>query len=105
MQRSTVVPGAWLLTVYIAEPASLSSTKTVPAANELPLLVVVLLNAENVPNPARALVAPIRRSVSRSFLCLAVIAVDSFGRSRTDGDTATDKPSAGRRTPMTPDRT
>src|SRR5215210_886805 len=102
MQRSIVVPGAWLLTVYIAEPASLSSTKTVPAANELPLFVVVLLNAENVPNPASALVAPIKRSVSRSFLCLAVIAVDSLGRSRTDGDTATHKPSARSRAAMSP---
>jgi hypothetical protein len=57
----------------------------VPAANELPEFVVVLENAENVPNPASALVAPIKRSVSRIFLCRAVIAVDSFGRSRIDG--------------------
>ena len=64
MQRSTVTPGAWFVTVYMAEPASLSSTNTVPAANELPEFVVVLENAENVPNPARALAAPIRRSES-----------------------------------------
>jgi hypothetical protein len=91
-----------LLTVYIAEPASLSSMKTVPAANELPLFVVVLLNAENVPTPARALVAPIRSSVSRIFLCLAVIAVDYFGRSRTGGGTATEDPSAGSEGPCPP---
>src|SRR5687767_4725234 len=85
MQRSVELPGTWFETWYMNPPASLSSTNTVPAANELPEFVVVLENAEIVPNPARALAAPIRRSESRIFRCFAVIAVDSFGRSRIDG--------------------
>ena len=75
MQRSVATPGTWFVTVYIAEPASLSSMNTVPAANELPVFVVVLENAENVPNPARALAAPIRRSESKIFRFLPVISV------------------------------
>src|SRR4029450_5202465 len=94
MHRCVETLGFWFETVYIALPASLSSTKTVPAANELPEFVVVLENAEKVPNPASALVAPIRRSVSRIFLCGAVIAVDSFGRIRVPGSVAANRTSA-----------
>jgi hypothetical protein len=71
----------------------------------LPEFVVVLENAENVPNPASALVAPIRRSVSRIFLCRAVIAVDSFGRSRMPGSVAAETTSALKGALLSPDRT
>jgi hypothetical protein len=77
----------------------------VPAAKVLPEFVVVLENAENVPNPASVLVAPIKRSVSRIFLCRTVIAVDSFGRSRIDGVTASNTPSTRIGVRVSPDRT
>src|SRR3954447_19748372 len=44
--------GAWFETLHMAEPASLSLTRTVPAANEFPLLAVVDEKAENVAVPA-----------------------------------------------------
>src|SRR3954452_2663357 len=44
--------GAWFETLHIAEPASLSLTRTVPAAKEFPLFDVVDEKAENVAVPA-----------------------------------------------------
>jgi hypothetical protein len=77
----------------------------VPAANELPEFVVVLLNAENVPNPARALAAPTRSNVSRIFRGLPVIAVTLLWlRSNQWRSRATDRTSANLREEPSPER-
>src|SRR5918999_5143295 len=67
MQRVTDVPGAPAGTLYIAEPESLSVRKTVPAANVLPELVVVLEKAENVPTPTTPPTSATRAIVIRIF--------------------------------------
>src|SRR4051794_4383990 len=58
MQLVTVSPGLRSVTLYSAEPASLSLTYTVPASKLLPLFDVLLLNAERVPTPTRAPTTP-----------------------------------------------
>src|SRR3954447_16055588 len=54
MQLVTVSPGFRFVTLYSAEPASLSVRYTVPASKLLPLFEVLLLNAERVPAPTMA---------------------------------------------------
>src|ERR1043166_6268071 len=68
MHEVTVPPGFSLLTLYIAEPASLSARTTVPDANRLLSFDVVLENAENDPTPARADTEPTTINVRRIFL-------------------------------------
>src|SRR3954447_20014168 len=67
MHLLVTLPGTSLVTLYIAEPASLSLIETVPAENEFPGLVVV---AENAENTAEAMIDPARpttTSVASTF--------------------------------------
>src|ERR1700710_1430319 len=63
-----VAPGAALTTVYIAMPVLESVIWTVPEEIELPVLVVVAVNAAKTPPPATTRRAPRTSEVSRSFL-------------------------------------
>ena len=67
------MPGPAFVTVYIAEPASLSLRTTLPVAKVLPGFEVVLENAENVANPARLPAAPRIAHVSSSCLYLLTV--------------------------------
>src|SRR5215831_14240877 len=67
MHAWTESPGFFPLTLYIAEPASLSAMTTDPDANWLLLLEVVLENAPNVPTPTSEHRAPSTSSVRRTF--------------------------------------
>ena len=60
-------PSFWFETLYIAAPESLSAIDTVPDANELPELVVVLVNAEYAQRPATVPTGPITTSDASTF--------------------------------------
>src|SRR3954469_22382972 len=77
MQRSMVVPGLPPVTALkiAVLPPSLSATLTLPAVNWLPVVAVVLENAETTPNPARLPATPMTSSVSRIFWNLLILLV------------------------------
>src|SRR3954451_8160524 len=76
MQRSTVVPGFWLVTeLNIAALASLSPIATVPAANWLLVFAVVLVNAEKVPKATTLPRRPSVRTLRRILRVLPAAAV------------------------------
>src|SRR6185436_9295870 len=70
MQLVTESPGLRFVTLYRAEPASLSVMYTVPASKLLPVFEVLLLKAESVPTPTMAPTTPTisRLSVRRRAL-------------------------------------
>src|SRR6185436_607830 len=73
MQLVTESPGLRFVTLYRAEPASLSVMYTVPASKLLPLFEVLLLNAERVPTPT---MAPTTPTISRlSVIRLALLSI------------------------------
>src|SRR3954454_17741370 len=75
MQLVTESPGFRFVTLYRAEPASLSVTYTVSASKLLPLFEVLLLNAESVPTPT---MAPTTATISRErTIRLALLAFRS----------------------------
>src|SRR3954468_7409774 len=67
MQRLVTTPGVAPDTLYIAEPASWSPSVTVPEANVLPLLLVVLDSAEKVAAANRLATAATRQVRRRIF--------------------------------------
>src|SRR5436309_12662095 len=79
MQACTESLGFLLLTLYIAEPASLSEIVTVPVAKELPSFEVVLEKALKTPTPASIPITPtvmaITSTVRNSFRLRSDIAI------------------------------
>src|SRR3954449_12263523 len=72
MHLLTDSPGLALVMLYIAAPASLSASATVPALIVLPALVVVLLKAPNTPIAARLPSAPTQSAVSRTLVLVLI---------------------------------
>src|SRR5262249_23562523 len=67
MQPVELVPGLALLTLYSAAFASLSPITTVPEAELLLALLVVLEKAPKTPRPARPPSTPTSRNVRKNF--------------------------------------
>src|SRR3954471_16788434 len=95
MHLLVATPGAWLLRLISAVERPLSSwIETVPPAKVLPLLVVVAVNADQVPKPPTPPSTPRITIVRRSLRFLSPIPVlsDSARPRAPLGDTPSPTP-------------